>query len=216
VVLGIFCFNQMAIQGAVYQMINHGVTTGALFLLVGMIYERRHTRQIADMGGLATPAPAMATFFLITSLSSIGLPLLNNFVGEFLILVGVRQTRTLYTVLGATGAVLSAVYMLWMYQRVFLGEASSANANMPDLDRREKAILIPAVALMIIMGVFSPYFLRRMDASAASILDKAGGVEVHARLRSAAGRKPQTVAAGQVKSPEEVKDQESATGSKGL
>jgi NADH-quinone oxidoreductase subunit M len=182
VVLGIFCFNQVAVQGAVYQMLNHGVSTGALFLLVGMIYERRHTRQIADMGGLATPAPVLATFFLITSLSSIGLPLLNNFVGEFLILVGVRQTKTLYTVLGATGAVLSAVYMLWMYQRVFLGEASSANASMPDLDRREKTILLPTVALMIIMGVFSPYFLRRMDASAASILDKAGGVEVHARL----------------------------------
>jgi NADH-quinone oxidoreductase subunit M len=184
VVLGIFCFNQIAVQGAVYQMINHGVSTGALFLLVGMIYDRKHTREISRMGGLATPAPVLAAFFLITSLSSIGLPLLNNFVGEFLILVGVRQTRLLYTVLGSTGAVLSAAYMLWMYQRVFLGEVSEGNRNMPDLDAREKTILIPALVLMLVMGVFSPFFLRRMESSTASILDKAGGVEVHARLSS--------------------------------
>ncbi len=184
VVLGIFCFNQIAVQGAIYQMINHGISTGALFLLVGMIYERKHTREIKNMGGLATPAPVFAAFFLITSLSSIGLPLLNNFVGEFLILVGVRQTRLLYTVLGSTGAVLSAVYMLWMYQRVFLGEVSEGNRTMPDLDAREKLILIPALVLMLVMGVFSPFFLKRMDASTASILDKAGGVEVHAKLSS--------------------------------
>ena len=180
VILGIFCFNQIAVQGALYQMVNHGVTTGALFLMVGMIYERRHTRQISEMGGLATPSPVLATFFLITSLSSIGLPLLNNFVGEFLVLVGVRQTRLLYTVLGATGSVLAAVYMLWMYQRVFLGEVGDSNKNMPDLDQRDRIILIPAIALMIVMGVFSPFFLSRMEASVASILDKTGGVEIHA------------------------------------
>jgi len=191
VALGIFSFNQIAVQGAVYQMVNHGITTGALFLMVGMIYDRRHTRQIAELGGLATPAPAMATFFLITSLASIGLPLMSSFVGEFLILTGIRQTRTLYTVLAATGVVLSAAYMLWMYQRVFLGEANEANQDIPDLNAREKAILFPAVALMLLMGVFSPFFLRRMNASVGSILDTTGGVEVHARLSSpGTGKQP--------------------------
>jgi NADH-quinone oxidoreductase subunit M len=183
VVLGIFCFEQIAMQGALYQMINHGITTGALFLLVGMIYDRQHTREIGRMGGLATPAPVLAAFFLVTSLASIGLPLLNNFVGEFLILVGVNQSRGIYTVLAASGAVLSAVYMLWMYQRVFWGETSDANRNMPDLDRREKIILVPALALMVIMGVFSPFFLRRMDATIASVSSKTGGPERHVRLR---------------------------------
>ncbi|OFW23769.1 MAG: NADH dehydrogenase [Acidobacteria bacterium RIFCSPLOWO2_02_FULL_59_13] len=181
VVLGIFSFNQVAVQGSVYQMLNHGVSTGALFLLVGMIYDRRHTRLIRNLGGLATPAPALATLFLITTLSSIGLPLLNNFVGEFLILLGVFQENMRYTVLAATGVVLSAAYMLWMYQRVFLGEAAPANQNFPDLDAREKTILFPAVALMLIMGVFSPYFLGRMDASAASLLDYAGRREIRVR-----------------------------------
>src|SRR3989338_10259401 len=114
-------------------MLNHGVSTGTLFLLVGMIYERRHSRLICDLGGLATPAPVLATFFMITTLSSIGLPLLNNFVGEFLILLGVLQERVLYTVLAATGVVLSAAYMLWMYQRVFLGEPRPEHAHFPDL-----------------------------------------------------------------------------------
>jgi NADH-quinone oxidoreductase subunit M len=181
VVLGIFCFNQIAVQGALYQMISHGVSTGALFLLVGMIYERSHTREISKMGGLATPAPALATYFLIASLASIGLPLLNNFVGEFLILVGVKQSRVLYTVLGASAAVLSAIYMLWMYQRVFWGETSEHNSHMPDLNAREKLILIPTVAMMVLMGVFSPYFLRRMDASTAALLSKSGGPEMHVR-----------------------------------
>jgi len=197
VALGIFSFNQPAVQGALYQMLNHGITTGALFLLVGMIYERRHSRRIADMGGLATPAPVMATIFLITSLSSIGLPLLNNFVGEFLILVGVRQSYTislfrtdfpLYTALAATGSVLGAAYVLWMYQRVFFGDVRRENSRMPDLERREKIILLPAVALMFIMGVFSPFFLRRMDASIASLLDKTGGVEVHAENKGIGNR----------------------------
>ncbi|MBI4460749.1 MAG: NADH-quinone oxidoreductase subunit M, partial [Acidobacteria bacterium] len=170
VVLGIFSFNQVAVQGAIYQMLNHGVSTGALFLLVGMIYERLHSREIRDMGGLATPAPALATLFLITSLSSIGLPLLNNFVGEFLILLGVLQVRVLYTVLAATGIVLSAAYMLWMYQRVFLGEAGARQRAISDLNLRERTILIPAAILMVLMGVFSPFFLRKMDVSAASLL----------------------------------------------
>ena len=184
VVLGIFSFNQLAVQGAIYQMLNHGVSTGALFLLVGMIYERLHTRLISDMGGLATPAPALATFFLITTLSSIGLPLLNNFVGEFLVLLGVLEERMLYAVLAATGVVLSAAYMLWMYQRVFLGEVRPESPAVLDLDAREKGILIAAVALMLVMGICSPFFLRKMDASTASLLDRAGRRETRVELLS--------------------------------
>ena len=179
VVLGIFSFNAIAVQGAVYQMLNHGVSTGALFLLVGMIYERLHTRQIADMGGMATPAPVLAAFFLVTTLSSIGLPLLNNFVGEFLILLGVYQERALYAALAATGVVLSAAYMLWMYQRVFFGEPRAEHAShLPDLTGLEKIILTSAAAMMLIMGIGSPYFLRRMDASTAALLDQAGSREI--------------------------------------
>jgi len=182
VVLGIFSFQQTAVEGAVYQMLNHGISTGALFLLVGMIYDRLHSRQIRDMGGLATPAPVLATLFLITTLSSIGLPLLNNFVGEFLILLGVLQERVLYAALAATAVVLSAAYMLWMYQRVFLGEVSDRNKVFPDLNRRERGILLAAVALMIIMGIRSPFFLRRMDASTAELLGRAGLRETRVEL----------------------------------
>lgn len=178
VVLGIFSFNQIAVQGALYQMLNHGISTGALFLLVGMIYERLHTRQISDMGGIATPAPVLAAFFLITTFSSIGLPLLNNFIGEFLILLGVMQVRFLYAAIAATAVVLTAVYMLWMYQRVFLGETAVKPSAMTDLNSREKIILIPAVSLMVLMGVCSPYFLRRMEASTVFLLDHAGRREV--------------------------------------
>ena len=173
VVLGIFSFNVIAVQGALYQMLNHGVSTGTLFLLVGMIYERLHSRQISDMGGLATPAPLLASLFLVTTLASIGLPLLNNFVGEFLILLGTLQERTLYAAWAATGVVLSAVYMLWMYQRVFLGEARPA-LHFADLDMRERAILIPATAVMLLMGIGSPYFLNRMEPATAALLDRTG------------------------------------------
>jgi NADH-quinone oxidoreductase subunit M len=173
VVLGIFSFNAIAVQGALYQMLNHGVSTGALFLLVGMIYERLHTRQIGDMGGLATPAPLLAALFLVTTLASIGLPLLNNFVGEFLILLGTLQERTLYAAWAAVGVVLSAAYMLWMYQRVFLGEARPA-LRFADLDMRERVILVPAVAVMLLMGIGSPYFLNRMEPATGALLDRTG------------------------------------------
>jgi len=178
VVLGIFSFNALAVQGAIYQMLNHGVSTGALFLLVGMIYDRLHTRNIADMGGLATPAPVLASFFLVATLSSIGLPLLNNFVGEFLILLGVLQERTLYAALAATGVVFSAAYMLWMYQRVFFGEPRPEHSHFADLTIREKTILVSSIVVMIFMGLGSPYFLNRMDAATARLLDQAGSREI--------------------------------------
>src|SRR2546425_5209013 len=124
VVLGIFAFNTLGIEGAIYQMCNHGVSTGALFILVGMLYERRHTRLIREFGGLGTTLPVFATFFMIVALSSLGLPMLNGFVGEFLVILGAFRARALFGALAAVGVVLAAVYLLWMYQRVFLGEVT--------------------------------------------------------------------------------------------
>jgi len=166
VVLGIFAFNLIGAQGATYQMLNHGLSTGALFLLVGMIYDRRHTRLIADFGGLAHRMPVFATFFMIITLASIGLPGLNGFVGEILILQGAFLDNILYGVLAASGMILSAVYMLWMYQRVFLGKIRHAeNEALTDLNLREKLILTPIVILVVWMGVYSSPFLRPMDRS---------------------------------------------------
>ena len=174
VVLGIFSFNQQALDGAVYQMLNHGVSTGALFLLAGMLYDRRHTHQISEFGGLATPMPVLASFFLFTSLSSVGLPLLNNFVGEFLVLLGAYQARPLYAYVAAIGVILAAAYMLWMYQRVFFGEVSlEANRALPDASLREKFVLIPALVLMLWMGLASPMFIAKMDPTTKQILEEA-------------------------------------------
>ena len=171
VVLGIFAFNQQGIEGAIYQMLNHGISTGALFLMVGMIYDRRHTRLIQDFGGLATPLPVFSTFFMIVTLSSIGLPLLNGFVGEFLILLGAFKANVTYTVFATSGIILSAVYMLWMYQRVVFGEITNErNKGLPDLSLREKFILVPMTLLIIWMGVYSQSFLRKMDSSVSQLL----------------------------------------------
>lgn len=171
VVLGIFSFNLQGVEGAVYQMLNHGISTGALFFLVGMVYERRHTREIKQFGGLATPMPVYATFFLIITLSSIGLPLLNGFVGEFLILLGSFSTLRTFTICAALGVILSAVYMLWMYQRVFWGELThEENKILADLNSRERIILIPLVIFALFMGIYSRPFLQRMELSIDQIL----------------------------------------------
>jgi len=173
VVLGIFAFNSQGMEGAIYQMLNHGISTGALFLLVGMIYDRRHTRLIEDFGGLATPLPLFSTFFMIVTLSSIGLPLLNGFVGEFLILLGAFRANVTQAVFATTGIILSSVYMLWMYQRVVFGDVKSEkNRTLIDLDLREKCILVPMVVLIIWMGVYSESFLRKMDSSVSQLLDR--------------------------------------------
>ena len=171
VVLGIFSFTQMGVDGAVYQMLNHGISTGALFMLAGMLYERRHTFEISDFGGLATPMPGYATFFLVITLSSIGLPLLNGFVGEFLVLAGAYQARPLYGVLAATGVIWSACYMLWMYQRVFFGVVKNpANAALSDLDGRERLALWPLAGLALVMGVASPLWMRAIDPAVRATL----------------------------------------------
>ncbi|HEY0079047.1 MAG TPA: NADH-quinone oxidoreductase subunit M [Pyrinomonadaceae bacterium] len=166
VVLGLFSFTEQGMQGALYQMLNHGVSTGALFLLVGMIYERRHTRMIADFGGLAHPMPWFATLLVFASLSSVGLPLLNGFVGEFLIMLGMWTSGFRYswiaTMLAATGVIWAAVYMLWMLQRVVMGRVhNEKNARLTDLNAREIGLLVPLLLLMIYMGVYPQPFLKR-------------------------------------------------------
>jgi len=171
VVLGLFSFTEQGMQGALYQMLSHGVSTGALFLFVGMIYERRHTRMISDFGGLARPMPWFSTLFIIASLSSIGLPFLNGFVGEFLIMLGswtssAVQHAWIVTMLAGTGVIWAAVYMLWMLQRVVFGtKTSEANAKLPDLNLREFALVLPLLALMLFMGVYPGPFLSRTRAS---------------------------------------------------
>jgi len=171
VVLGIFAFNTLGIEGAIYQMCNHGVSTGALFILVGMLYDRRHTRLIRDFGGLATTVPVYATFFMIVTLSSLGLPLLNGFVGEILIILGAFDARRLFGVLAAVGVVLAAVYLLWMFQRVFLGEMTSdENRKLPDCNWRERAILVAVVVVILVMGTYPQPFLRRLENSVAQVV----------------------------------------------
>jgi NADH-quinone oxidoreductase subunit M len=166
VVLGIFAFTQQGLQGSVLQMLNHGLSTGALFLLVGMMVERRHTRLIDDFGGLAHRNPVLAAVFLVVTLSSIGLPGLNGFVGEILILAGTFVKNKTYAAVAASGMILGAVYMLWMYQRVFLGKAThKENLEMPDIGVRERLLLIPILLMMLWIGVYSGPFLKRMDAS---------------------------------------------------
>ncbi len=178
VVLGLFSFTEQGMQGALYQMLNHGVSTGALFLFVGIIYERRHTRMISDFGGLARPMPWFSALFVIASLSSIGLPFLNGFVGEFLIMLGswtsdaVRHAW-IVTMLAGTGVIWAAVYMLWMLQRVVFGtRTSEANASLPDLNFREGVLLAPLLALMFLMGVYPQPFLNRTQASIAAAREK--------------------------------------------
>ncbi|MBI1983331.1 MAG: NADH-quinone oxidoreductase subunit M [Acidobacteria bacterium] len=171
VVLGIFAFNMSGLEGAIYQMCSHGVSTGALFILVGMLYDRRHTRQIKEFGGLATSLPVYSAFFMIVALSSLGLPMLNGFVGEFLIIVGVFKARALFGVLAAVGVVLAAVYLLWMYQRVFFGEITNEkNRILPDCNWREKIMLVAIVLTILWMGVFPQPFLRRLDLTTARII----------------------------------------------
>ena len=173
VVLGIFAFNNIAMQGAVYQMLNHGVSTGALFLLVGMLYDRRHTFEISEYGGLATPMPRLAAFFLFIALSSLGLPLLNGFVGEYLILLGTYQAHWNWAVWAALGVILSTCYLLWPYQRVFFGAVTHGkNKELPDTSPREKWILVAMAVVTLWMGVGSAMFTERFAASCQNVLDQ--------------------------------------------
>jgi NADH-quinone oxidoreductase subunit M len=184
VMLGMFALNTQGVQGSIYQMLNHGISTGSLFLIVGMIYERRHTRMIADFGGLSKVMPIYATFFMIVSLSSIGLPGTNGFVGEFLILLGAFQSNIVYGVLAASGVILGAAYMLWMFQRVMFGKITRPeNEKLKDLNAREIAILVPMVILIFLMGIYPKLFFSKMDASVEKFLqDVKGKIEMKADL----------------------------------
>jgi NADH-quinone oxidoreductase subunit M len=165
IVLGIFAFTSQGISGSVVQMVNHGLSTGALFFLVGMVYERRHTRQIAELSGLQKSVPVLAAVFLLVAMSSIGLPGLNGFVGEFLIMIGTFLTHRWWAVVSATGVILAAVYMLWAYQRVFHGVPSGDNATISDMTWRERGVIVPLIAAIVFLGVYPKPVLDRINPS---------------------------------------------------
>jgi len=191
VILGMFSFTEWGMQGAVYQMLNHGVSTGALFLLVGFLYERRHTRLISEFGGVANVMPLYATIFVITTMSSIGLPFLNGFVGEFLIMLGMWKSTILSvtpsanwnyiaTMFAGTGVIFAAVYLLWMVQRVFFGRLTNdKNRRLTDLSAREIGLIAPLVVLMVYMGVYPRPFLEQSREAVVEIqqrvMHQAGG-----------------------------------------
>ncbi len=182
VMLGLFAFNMQGVQGGIIQMINHGLSTGALFLIVGCIYERRHTRMIADFGGLSTPMPIYAAIFMVVALSSIGLPGLNGFVGEFLILLGAFKVNKLYAAIGATGVIFAACYMLWMFQRVMFGQVTNEkNKDLPDLSWREIAYFAPLLLFIVWIGVYPNTFLNKTKATTAQFvaqMEKAKGTKL--------------------------------------
>jgi len=163
IVLGTFALTTEAVSGGVAQMINHGITTGALFFLVGFISDRRHTRQISELKGLQKPAPILAAFFTVAMFASIGVPGLNGFVGEFLVLIGSFVTRRWWTVVAAVGVILAALYLLWAYQRVFHGEPDEANASFPEMRLREGLVMLPLVGLMVFLGVYPKPMLERIE-----------------------------------------------------
>ena len=171
VILGLFALNAQGVEGGILQMLNHGFSTGALFLLVGMIYERRHTRMIEDFGGLWKQMPVFAAFFMVVTLSSIGLPGLNGFVGEFLILVGTFKANGLYAVIAATGVILAAAYMLWMFQRVMFGELTKPeNRVLKDLSKREILVLSCVTLFIFWIGIYPQTFLSRMEPTVKAYL----------------------------------------------
>ncbi len=177
VMLGMFALNVQGASGSVLQMINHGLSTGALFLLVGMLYERRHTRLVTAFGGVAKPMPVYAFFFGLVTMSSIGLPMLNGFVGEFLILLGIFLVHPWYGVIATSGVVLAAAYMLWMFRRVMFGPVDNPeNRKLIDLDWREKAVLIAISIPIVWIGVHPDPLLRRVEPSVSTLLQ-----DVHAR-----------------------------------
>ncbi|HEV7886364.1 MAG TPA: NADH-quinone oxidoreductase subunit M [Acidimicrobiales bacterium] len=170
IVLGTFAFTSQGLSGGILQMVNHGLSTGALFLLVGMIYERRHTRQIAELNGLQKTMPVLAAVFMVVMLSSVGLPGLNGFVGEFLILLGTFVTHRWWAVVASTGVILAAVYLLWAYQRVFHGEPSEENRNLPDMTWRERGVMLPLVGLIVFLGVYPKPVLDRINPAVEHLI----------------------------------------------
>jgi NADH-quinone oxidoreductase subunit M len=181
IILGTFAMTLQSVSGGVMQSINHGISTGALFLLVGMIYERRHTRQIAELKGLQKVAPIFAGVFMVVMLSSIGVPGLNGFVGEYLILIGSFLTARWWTVVAASGVILAALYLLWAYQRVFHGEPDDANRSFPELKFREAAVMLPLIGVIVFTGIYPKPMLDRIEPSVKRLIehvsDKTGYIE---------------------------------------
>ena len=193
VMLGTFALTLQGVTGGLIQMINHGLSTGALFLLVGMIYERRHTRMIADFGGLARIIPIFTVCFLIVTLSSVGLPGLNGFVGEFLVLAGTFRVNVPLAVAAGLGVILAAVYMLWMFQRVMFGAVThEENRRLLDLSPRELATLVPVIVFIVWIGIYPKPFLQPTEASLKQLL-----AQVHVRYRTAEAEGPGSRGAGQ-------------------
>jgi NADH-quinone oxidoreductase subunit M len=193
VVLGTFAFTLQAMTGGVLQMVNHGLSTGALFLLVGMVYERTHTRSLSEMGGLAAGMPWLMGAFLFVSLSSLGLPGLNNFVGEFLVILGTFARNPAFGAIAAIGVVLAAIYLLWAYQRMAQGPVPAKHANHPDLSTREYALLAPVVALILLIGVYPKPLLDRIDPTSSRIVkavDTGRPVDAAGPANLAAGEGP--------------------------
>jgi len=176
VVLGIFALTSQALQGSVFQMISHGLTTSALFLLVGMVYERTHTRQISDYGGVAKVMPVFAGIFLFSAFASAGLPGLSGFIGEFTILIGSYLSFPVLVVIAASGVILAAIYLLWAYERVFTGSTNPKLEGLRDLNFREIAILLPLVVLIVGLGVYPKPVLDRIEPSVELILDRVEAV----------------------------------------
>jgi NADH-quinone oxidoreductase subunit M len=183
VVLGIFAFTVQGLQGAMIVMLSHGLSTGAMFLLLGMLYERRHTRAIDDFGGLAAVAPVFATIFVFTALASIGLPGTSGFIGEFLALIGTFQTHPWVATIAASGVIFAAYYMLPMVQRIWFNALDKeANAKLPDLSRRELLVLVPFVLFMLFMGAYPKPFLEKSEVTVMQLLQtveaKSGGTSI--------------------------------------
>jgi NADH-quinone oxidoreductase subunit M len=170
VILGIFTFTPEGTSGAVIQMVNHGLSTGLLFFVIGILYERTHTREMGEMGGLGRVTPWIAAAFLVATLSSIGLPGLNNFVGEFLVVLGAFATNRLLGALAVSGVVLGAIYMLWAYQRTFQGPIPERFRSLPDMVPRELAAVVPVVAAMLFIGVYPKVVLDRINPSSEGVV----------------------------------------------
>ena len=170
-IMGLFALNMEGVQGSVMQMVNHGVSTGALFLLVGMIYERRHTRVIAELRGIQAVAPIFAAAFMVVMLSSIGVPGLNGFAGEFLILIGSFETARWWTIVAATGVILAALYLLWAYQRVFHGEPDEANSTFAEMTLREGTLIMAFIGLIVFTGLYPKPMIDRIEPSVDKLIE---------------------------------------------
>jgi NADH-quinone oxidoreductase subunit M len=183
VMLGIFALNPEGIDGAIYQMLNHGLSTGGLFLLIGMLYLRRHTREISEFGGLWKRVPIYAGIFMVVMLSSIGLPGLNGFVGEFLIMLGAFLRIRLATAFAVIGVILGALYMLWTYERVMFGPITKAvNETIRDLTGREIAVMVPVLGLMLFMGLFPRPLISRIEPTVTAMLARANVAQARINL----------------------------------